>query len=55
MSISGREALPDVRERSGSPPGCPGVIGSPLGRPLVVGMPSRMSGSSRAALPDVRE
>ena len=52
MSVSGREALPEVREWSGGLPGCPGVVGRP----------SRMSGSGREsltggreALPDVRE
>ena len=39
------EALPDVRECSGVPPGCPGVVGRP----------SRMSGSGRETLLDVRE
>ena len=55
MSISGREALPDVRE----------CLGGPLGCPEVVGTPSQMSESgreclgdlwsSREALPDVWE
>ena len=55
MSGSGRDALPDVREWSGylgnlrewsgSPPECPGVVGRP----------SQMSGSGREALLDVRE
>ena len=55
MSGSGREALkniwewsgtlPDVRDWSGFPPGCPGVVGKPY----------RRSGSGREALPDVRE
>ena len=40
MSGSGREALPDVREWSGGPPGCPGVVGRP----------TRMSGSGREAI-----
>ena len=44
MSGSGREAIPDVREWSGGPPGCPGVVGRP----------SRMSGSGQEALPNVR-
>ena len=26
MSVSGQEALPDIREWSGVPPGCPGVV-----------------------------
>ena len=45
MSGSGREALPNVREGSGDPPGCPGVIGRP----------SQMSGRGREALPDIWE
>ena len=44
MFGSCREALPDVRERSGGP----------LGFAEVVVRPSRMSGSGREALPDVR-
>ena len=49
------ESLPDVREWSGSPTGCPGVVGRP----------SRMSGSGRKAylmyrsgrkaIPNIRE
>ena len=42
---SGWESLPDVQERSGGPPGCPGVGGRT----------SRMSRSGWVALPDVRE
>ena len=45
MSGNGREALPDVQEWSGGPPGSP----------KVVGMPSRMSGSSRESILEVRE
>ena len=55
MSWSGWEALSYVREWSGGPPGCPGVVKRP----------SRMSGSGREAhrmsrsglkaLTDVRE
>ena len=45
MSGSGRESLPDVLEWSGGPPGCPGVVGKT----------SRMSGSGREILLDVRE
>ena len=45
MSRSSREAFPDVREWSGGPPKCPGLVGWPF----------RMSGSGREALPDVRE
>ena len=43
MFGSGREALKDVRERSGGPPVSPGVVGRS----------SRMSGSGREALQDV--
>ena len=45
MSGSGREALTDVREWSGVPPGCPGVVVRT----------TRMSRSGREVLPDVRE
>ena len=45
MSGSSRVDLPDVREWSGGPPGCPGVVGRS----------SRKSGRSREDLPDVRE
>ena len=52
MSGSGREALShyqktclNVRERSGGPPGCPGVVGSP----------TRMFESGRAVLTYVRD
>ena len=45
MSESVRDAILDVRVWSGGPPGCPGEVG----------MPSRMSGSGREALPDVQE
>ena len=45
MSGSGREVLPDVQECSGIHPVCP----------VVVGMPSRMSGSCRKAFLDVLE
>ena len=45
MSRSGQDALVDVREWTGCPPGCPGVVGRPL----------RMSGSCRQTLLDVRE
>ena len=54
MSGSGWETLMDVRDRSGDPPGCPGVVGVP-GCPGVVGRLSRMPGSGLVALPDVRE
>ena len=45
MSESGWEALPDVREWSRDPPGCPGVVKRP----------SRMSGSGRESLTGVRQ
>ena len=45
MSGSGREAFPDVREWSGGPAGCLGVVGRPC----------RMSGSDREAIPDIRD
>ena len=43
MIGSGQVVLPDVREWSGGPPGCLGVVGRP----------SQMSGSGRESLPDV--
>ena len=59
MSRSGLESLSDVREWSGGPPGCPGVVGRPF---RMVGRPARMSTSGREAilngrvdLPDVQE
>ena len=52
MSGSGLEALPDVWEWSGGPPGCPVVVGKPS---WMSGRPSRMSKSGREALADVRE
>ena len=45
MSGSGQMALPDVREWSDGPTGCPGVVGRP----------SQMYGSVWKAIPDVRE
>ena len=45
MSVSGREALPDVRVWSGVPPRCPKEVGRRSG----------MSRSGREAFPDVRE
>ena len=45
MSVSGRDALPDVREWSAGPPGCQGVVGRS----------TRKCGSSREDLPDVQE
>ena len=44
MSGSCREVIPNVREWAGVPSGCPGVIRRP----------SRMSGSDREALPNIR-
>ena len=44
MSGSGGEDLPDVREKSVAPPGCPGMVG----------WPSWMSGSSPEAVTDDR-
>ena len=46
------EAILDVRQYSGGPPGCPGARPGCLG---VVKRPSQMSGSGLDALPDVRE
>ena len=46
------EDLPDVREWSENPHG---NLGGPLGLPGVVGSLSRMSGSGRKILPDIRE
>ena len=45
MSKSGLEALLDVWECSGGPPGCPGMVVRPF----------QMQGSGREALLDVRE
>ena len=45
MTESGREALLEVREWSGVPPGYPGVVGRS----------SRMSESGQEAFPYVRE
>ena len=52
MSGSGREALPNVREWSGGPPRCPGVVVKPS---RMSGRPVRMSGSGREAIPDAQE
>ena len=59
MSRNGREALPDVLEWTGvppgcssGPPGCPGVVGSPT---RMFERPSRMTGCDREALTNVRE
>ena len=58
MSWIGREALPVVREYSGGPTGCPGLVGWSG----VVGKPSRMSvwlcwicGKGQEIVPDVRQ
>ena len=55
MFGSGREALPDVREWLGDPPGYPEWSEGHSGCPGVVERPSQMSGSGRDALPEVRE
>ena len=62
MSVSGREALPDVREWSGERQPMTGrfsqmsrVVGKPPECPGVVGRHSRICGSGRKALPDVLE
>ena len=46
------EAILDVRQYSGGPPGCPGAHPGCLG---VVGRPFRIFGSGRKALPDDQE
>ena len=55
MSESVREACPDVQEWSGGSPGCQGVVLIPSRMSGVVGRPSRMFGSGREALQNVRE
>ena len=55
MSGSGREGGPDVREWSGSPPGCSGVVGKPSRMSGMVRKPARMSGSGQEDFQDVRE
>ena len=55
MSGSGGETLPNVRVRSGGPPGCLWWSGGPHRCPGVVGSLSGLSGSGRESLPDVRE
>ena len=55
MSRSGREALPDVREWSGYPPGFPAVVGWPS---LMYGSGREaylMYRSGQKAIPNVRE
>ena len=63
-SGSGRQTLPDVRVWTKCAPGslgggkrlsgCPGVVQSPYVCPGEFGRPSRMSGSGRETLPDIR-
>ena len=55
MYISGWEALPEVREWWGGPPGCPGVVGRPSWMSGSDRKLSRKSVSGRDAIPDVRE
>ena len=55
MSGSGREALADVREWSGCPPGCQGLVGSPSRMSGSGWEAFRMSGSGWEALPDDQE
>ena len=55
MTGSGVVALPNVREWSGDPAECSGVVGRPAKCPGVVGRPSRMPGSSSEALLDAQE
>ena len=55
MSGNGREVLPDVREWSGGPQVCPGVVGRPYRMTQMVGRLSRMSWSGQEALLDIRE
>ena len=54
MSRSDQDAIWDVQDSSEVPSGCPAVVWRPS-QILVVGMPSRMSGSGRRTLSDVRE
>ena len=56
MSGSGRESLPVVREWSGGPPGCSGVVRSPSGM-SVSGQEAQSgcSGMVEKALRNVRE
>ena len=55
MSGSCREALSNVRELSGCPPGCLGVVREPSRMSLWGRRPFQMSGSSREAHPNMRE
>ena len=55
MSGSGQENLPDVREWSRGPTGCPVVVSRPSRMSGVVRRPSRMCGIGREAHQDARE
>ena len=62
MIGSHRENLPnvwkylmDMQEWSRDSPGCLGVVGVPPDVQGAVGRPSRMFGSGRESIPDVRE
>ena len=55
MSRSGRDVFPVVRQCSVAVPDVWEWSGVPLGSPGVVRRPSRMSGSGREALADLRE
>ena len=52
MSGNGLEALPDVREWSGDPSECPGVVERHF---RMSAMPSWISGCGREAIPVVQE
>ena len=52
MSVSGREAIPDVCEWSVDSPGSPGVLETPS---WMVWRHTQMSASRREAFPNVRE
>ena len=53
MSGSGRDALPNVRERSEGPPRCPGVVGRASRMSRSGQRPYWMSGSCSDSLPGV--
>ena len=53
MSSSGRLALPDVREGSGGPSGCPAVVGRPSRLSVSGERPFRMTESGQDSLLDV--
>ena len=55
MFGSGREVFPDVRETSGSPAGCPGVVRRPTKSLGMVRRQSRKSGKGRETLLEVCE